>query len=33
MYREVILGGDVWDFLDEIMIYMRNFMEYYDKGV
>ncbi|KAL8152458.1 hypothetical protein V2J09_010218 [Rumex salicifolius] len=33
MYREVIMGGDVWDLVDEIMIYMRNPMQYYDRGV
>ncbi|KAJ9164490.1 hypothetical protein P3X46_024062 [Hevea brasiliensis] len=33
MYKEVILGGDVWDLLDEIMIYMGNPMQYYEKGV
>ncbi|XAR57608.1 hypothetical protein NMG60_11025806 [Bertholletia excelsa] len=33
MYKEVVLGGDVWDLLDEIMIYMRNPMQYYEKGV
>lgn len=33
MYKEVVLGGDVWDLLDEIMIYMNNPMEYYEKQV
>ncbi|KAL9227066.1 hypothetical protein vseg_002803 [Gypsophila vaccaria] len=33
MYKEVILGGDVWDLLDEIMIYMRNPMQFYERGV
>lgn len=33
MYNEVILGGDVWDLLDEIMIYMNNPMQYYEKNV
>ncbi|KAI0497945.1 hypothetical protein KFK09_021185 [Dendrobium nobile] len=33
MYNEVILGGDVWDLLDEIMIYMNNPMQYYEKKV
>lgn len=33
MYKEVVLGGDVWDLLDEIMIYMGNPMQYYEKGV
>lgn len=33
MYKEVVLGGDVWDLLDEIMIYMRNPMQYYERGV
>ncbi|XP_011628477.1 ATP-dependent zinc metalloprotease FTSH 12, chloroplastic [Amborella trichopoda] len=33
MYKEVILGGDVWDLLDELMIYMGNPMPYFDKEV
>ncbi|GMN53747.1 hypothetical protein TIFTF001_022881 [Ficus carica] len=33
MYKEVILGGDVWDLLDELMIYMGNPMQYYERGV
>lgn len=33
MYNEVVLGGDVWDLLDEIMIYMNNPMQYYEKKV
>ncbi|XP_059443168.1 ATP-dependent zinc metalloprotease FTSH 12, chloroplastic isoform X1 [Corylus avellana] len=33
MYKEVVLGGDVWDLLDELMIYMGNPMKYYEKGV
>ncbi|GLT31963.1 hypothetical protein SLA2020_066600 [Shorea laevis] len=33
MYKEVVLGGDVWDLLDELMIYMRNPMDYYEKEV
>ncbi|KAI3755978.1 hypothetical protein L1987_55789 [Smallanthus sonchifolius] len=33
MYKDVVLGGDVWDLLDEIMIYMRNPMQYYEKEV
>ncbi|XP_042461224.1 ATP-dependent zinc metalloprotease FTSH 12, chloroplastic-like isoform X2 [Zingiber officinale] len=33
MYKEVVLGGDVWGLLDEIMIYMNNPMEYYEKQV
>lgn len=33
MYKEVILGGDVWDLLDELMIYMGNPMQYYKKQV
>ncbi|KAI4365995.1 hypothetical protein MLD38_021926 [Melastoma candidum] len=32
-YKEVVLGGDVWDLLDELMIYMGNPMQYYEKGV
>lgn len=33
MYKEIVLGGDVWDLLDELMIYMGNPMQYYEKGV
>lgn len=33
MYKDVVLGGDVWDLLDELMIYMGNPMEYYEKEV
>ncbi|KAK1387918.1 ATP-dependent zinc metalloprotease FTSH 12, chloroplastic [Heracleum sosnowskyi] len=33
MYKEVVLDGDVWDLLDELMIYMRNPMQYYEKEV
>ncbi|XP_047334391.1 ATP-dependent zinc metalloprotease FTSH 12, chloroplastic-like [Impatiens glandulifera] len=33
MHKEVVLGGDVWDLLDELMIYMRNPMQYYEKEV
>nr|XP_043629710.1 ATP-dependent zinc metalloprotease FTSH 12, chloroplastic [Erigeron canadensis] len=33
MYKDVVLGGDVWDLLDELMIYMRNPMNYYEKEV
>nr|XP_019711134.1 ATP-dependent zinc metalloprotease FTSH 12, chloroplastic isoform X2 [Elaeis guineensis] len=33
MYKEVVLGGDVWDLLDEVMIYMNNPMQYYEKEV
>ncbi|XP_038901176.1 ATP-dependent zinc metalloprotease FTSH 12, chloroplastic isoform X1 [Benincasa hispida] len=33
MHKEVVLGGDVWDLLDELMIYMQNPMQYYEKGV
>lgn len=33
MYKEVVLGGDVWDLLDELMIYMGNPMQYYERGV
>ncbi|CAN0901915.1 ATP-dependent zinc metalloprotease FTSH 12, chloroplastic [Linum grandiflorum] len=32
-YKDVVLGGDVWDLLDEITIYMRNPLQYYEKGV
>ncbi|XP_024020237.1 ATP-dependent zinc metalloprotease FTSH 12, chloroplastic [Morus notabilis] len=33
MRKEVVLGGDVWDLLDELMIYMGNPMQYYERGV
>ncbi|XP_057765242.1 ATP-dependent zinc metalloprotease FTSH 12, chloroplastic [Salvia miltiorrhiza] len=33
MYKSVVLGGDVWDLLDELMIYMGNPMQYYEKDV
>ncbi|XP_022149642.1 ATP-dependent zinc metalloprotease FTSH 12, chloroplastic [Momordica charantia] len=33
MHKEVVLGGDVWDLLDELMVYMQNPMQYYEKGV
>lgn len=33
MYKDVVLGGDVWDLLDELMIYMRNPMQYFEKEV
>ncbi|GFQ08519.1 ATP-dependent zinc metalloprotease ftsh 12 chloroplastic [Phtheirospermum japonicum] len=33
MYKDVVLGGDVWDLLDEVMIYMGNPMQYYEKDV
>ncbi|XP_051125031.1 ATP-dependent zinc metalloprotease FTSH 12, chloroplastic [Andrographis paniculata] len=33
MYKDVVLGGDVWDLLDELMIYMGNPMRYYEKEV
>ncbi|XP_021741264.1 ATP-dependent zinc metalloprotease FTSH 12, chloroplastic-like [Chenopodium quinoa] len=33
MYKEVILGGDVWDLLDEIMVYMRNPMQFFEREV
>ncbi|KAJ6808722.1 ATP-dependent zinc metalloprotease FTSH 12, chloroplastic [Iris pallida] len=33
MHKEVVLGGDVWDLLDEIMIYMNNPLQYYEKQV
>ncbi|KAJ4754538.1 ATP-dependent zinc metalloprotease FtsH [Rhynchospora pubera] len=33
MYKEVVLGGDAWDLLDEIMIYLKNPMDYYERGV
>ncbi|XP_073149013.1 ATP-dependent zinc metalloprotease FTSH 12, chloroplastic [Henckelia pumila] len=33
MHKDVVLGGDVWDLLDELMIYMGNPMQYYEKDV
>ncbi|GAA0166024.1 metalloprotease [Lithospermum erythrorhizon] len=33
MHKEVVLGGDVWDLLDELMLYMGNPMQYYEKEV
>ncbi|CAA2974678.1 ATP-dependent zinc metalloprotease FTSH 12, chloroplastic [Olea europaea subsp. europaea] len=33
MYKDVVLGGDVWDLLDELMIYMGNPMQYYGKDM
>lgn len=33
MHKEVVMGGDVWDLLDELMIYMGNPMQYYEKDV
>ncbi|EYU27570.1 hypothetical protein ABFS82_13G145300 [Erythranthe guttata] len=33
MYKDVVLGGDVWDLLDELMVYMGNPMQYYEKQV
>ncbi|CAN4096889.1 unnamed protein product [Withania somnifera] len=33
MYKEIVLGGDVWDLLDELMVYMGNPMRYYEKEV
>ncbi|XP_029130211.1 ATP-dependent zinc metalloprotease FTSH 12, chloroplastic isoform X2 [Cajanus cajan] len=33
MYKEVVLGGDVWDLLDELMIYMGNPMQFYERDV
>ena len=33
MYKEVVLGGDVWDLLDELMIYMGNPMKFYERDV
>ncbi|KAK4398751.1 ATP-dependent zinc metalloprotease FTSH 12, chloroplastic [Sesamum angolense] len=33
MYKDVVLGGDVWDLLDELMIYMGNPMQYYERDV
>ncbi|CAL5196766.1 unnamed protein product [Lathyrus oleraceus] len=33
MFKEVVLGGDVWDMLDELLIYMRNPMQFYEKDV
>lgn len=33
MYKDVVLGGDVWDLLDELMIYMGNPMQFYERDV
>ncbi|XP_057473499.1 ATP-dependent zinc metalloprotease FTSH 12, chloroplastic [Actinidia eriantha] len=33
MFKEVVLGGDVWDVLEELMMYMQNPVQYYEKGV
>ncbi|XP_027354051.1 ATP-dependent zinc metalloprotease FTSH 12, chloroplastic isoform X2 [Abrus precatorius] len=33
MYKEVVLGGDVWDLLDELMIYMGNPMQFFEREV
>lgn len=33
MYKEVVLGGDIWDLLEELMLYMGNSMLYYEKDV
>lgn len=33
MYKDVVLGGDVWDLLDELMVYMGNPMQYFEKEV
>ncbi|KAL1556042.1 ATP-dependent zinc metalloprotease FTSH 12, chloroplastic [Salvia divinorum] len=33
MYKSVVLGGDVWDLLDELMVYMGNPMQYFEKDV
>ncbi|KAF6137574.1 hypothetical protein GIB67_031853 [Kingdonia uniflora] len=33
MYKDVVLGGDVWDLLDELMVYMGNPMQYYERQV
>lgn len=32
-YKDVIVGGDIWQVIDEIMIYMRNPLKYFDKRV
>lgn len=32
-YSDVVLGGDVWDIINEIMIYMKNPLQYYKKRV
>nr|QKY65079.1 FTSH protease 12 [Passiflora auriculata] len=33
MHKDVVLGGDVWDLLDEMMMYMRNPMQYHERGL
>lgn len=32
-YKDVIVGGDVWVVLDEIMTYMRDPLKYHSKKV
>ncbi|KAL2635062.1 hypothetical protein R1flu_006541 [Riccia fluitans] len=32
-YKDVVVGGDIWQVIDEIMIYMRNPMKYYSRDV
>jgi cell division protease FtsH len=32
-YKDVVVGGDVWMVLEEIMMYMRNPMKYHNKRV
>lgn len=32
-YNDVVMGGDVWDLIDEITIYMKNPLQYYKKRV
>nr|QKY65085.1 FTSH protease 12 [Passiflora tenuiloba] len=33
MHKDVVLGGDVWDLLDEMLMSMRNPMQYYERAV
>lgn len=32
-YKDIVLGGNVWDVLDEILMYMKNPTKYLKKGV
>ncbi|KAL3692806.1 hypothetical protein R1sor_006457 [Riccia sorocarpa] len=32
-YKDVIVGGDIWQVIDEIMTYMQNPMKYYNRDV
>lgn len=32
-YKDVVVGGDVWMVLEEIMTYMRNPLKFYNQKV